>query len=216
MCKPEIRKCLLKFLGANMTIVAPLTVALGIADLVLSIQAACVGGVCAPLDTVLALSYVAVGIWAPIPIFFNGLGAIWISNRPNANNGWLCLLSLFNTIAFAPVIVIVTALEVSTYLETLPQPVNLPALPQQLYAMVAIEITIAVIGGVLFLHALAILYLNCCCRRCLQEEMEYASSPQTRREVYVSGQQTTIPIGGITRCTYPADVKGMNIWSAYR
>jgi len=220
MCKPEIRKCLLKFLGANMTIVAPLTIALGIADLILSREISCPLGVCGPLDTPTALGYVAVGIWAPIPIFFNGLGAIWIASRPNANNGWLCLLSFFNTIAFAPVLVIVTALEISTYLNTFPLLRSLSDLPTDKdRAMVSIEITIAVVGGVLFLHALAILYLNCCCTTCLQEEMENrVPAPQYGREVYAASRPTVVPVGygGHTQYSTPAEVNRMNIWSAYR
>jgi len=199
-----------------MTIASLLTVALGIADLILSIQLVCPNGLCGVLTNKLALTYVAVGIWAPIPIFFNGIGSIWIASRPNANNGWLCLLSFFNTVAFAPVIVIVTAQEIVSVLNLIPGPVNISSFPPKAQAMISVEITIAVVGGVLFLHALAVLYLNCCCTRCLQEEMEHTAVAHVGRDVYVSSQPPVVAIGGQTRYPTSAEINRMNIWSAYR
>jgi len=217
MCRtPEIRKCVLKFLGANMVVVSSATVGLGIADLALTILVWCnqLSRCGTGLTNSLALTYVAVAIWAPLPIFFNGIGAIWIADRPQANTGWLCLLSFLNTCAFGPVIVIVTALEI-TY--KFPQSVVPPDQPSM--AIYGVEVTIAVVGAVLFLHALAVLYLNCCCTSCMQEAMTQTAvvkvdAPGT--EVYIERQDQGYAPRCPTRDHTQDDVDRLNLWSAYR
>jgi hypothetical protein len=204
-----------------MVIFSPITIGLGIADLALMQQFCVQSSLCTSLSDALALTWVAVAIWAPIPIFVNGIGAIWIAGRPFANNGWLCLLSFLNTIAFGPVIVIVTALELAkkfsagvpsmNTITTGSPPVNI--------AMFGIEITIAVIGAVLFLHALAILYLNCCCVNCLHEEMAHTTGPHfdaVGNEVYVERRKTPVNPRGPTPDPAQDEIDRMNIWSAYR
>jgi hypothetical protein len=226
MCKPEIRKCLLKLLGVNMVIFAPITIALGIADLSLYQQLFCnIMSMCVPLTNAGALTWVSVAIWAPLPIFANGVGAIWIANRPFAHTGWLCLLSFLNTIAFGPAIVIITALELSSNkFVGAPQqfPPTLPPQYQSTYlANYGIEITITIIGGVLFLHALAVLYLNCCCSTCIHEEMAHTTNVDAGdQQVYIERRKAPAPAAVTQQCAiqdpYSEDIDRMNMWSAYR
>jgi len=205
-----------------MIIFSPLTVGLGIAALILYKQVICMLntpiGTC-PLTETAALTWVSVAIWAPIPIFVNGLGAVWIANRPQANPGWLCLLSFFNTVAFGPAIVVITALQLG--LNKYPgAPDNLPpivptVLKMPYLAAFGIDIAIAIVGGVLWLHALAVLYLNCCCTSCLKEPMAKGTptpnSADADRVVNVDQPKTPAVLEQGSD-----DADRMNMWSAYR
>lgn len=214
MCHEDVKTCLQKLLGALMIIFSPITIALGIVDLVLTDQIWCAGPGPCMLTNATALTWVAVAIWAPIPIFFNGIGAVWIASRPYANKGWLCLLSFMNTIAFGPAIIVITALEVSSkfpdglekflrmYLAMVPLD-KMKSAQDNITAVFGIEIVICLVGFVLWLHALAVFYLNCCCGTCMAE----MTTP-----VDVSNQPAMLsPANG-----NPQEAERMNMWSAYR
>lgn len=168
-----VRTCAQKLLGTNMCIASPAVIGLGIADVILTYQVFCPGGTCIPLNTALALSWVGVGIWAPLVTFFNGLFAVKMAGRC-PEKSFLCLLSFFATFIFTPILIIIPALEVSYKFPTGPPPDSSTG-----RALFGIEVTIAVAGAVLFLHAFGILWLSCCCRECMHKHMvKGADQPQ--------------------------------------
>lgn len=194
-----------------MAIVSPLVFALGIADVTLTNQWFCTNlQQCTQLTNGIALTWAAVGIWASIPLFLNGLTAFWQANKPpGPHQGWLCLLSFLSTFVFAPAITVISALEASYKFPSMPvsvPPGAPPGASTALQAIFGIEVTLTVVGGVLFLHALGVLYLNCCCGSCIDEA---CCNPQGQYPDQYGAHEYQHHQGN-------NDLNHMNMWSAYR
>lgn len=220
------RSCLLKILGINMSLVSPLAIGLGIADIVLTYQLLCDNPSmreCPPLDTPQALTWVAVGIWAPIPIFLNGIAAAYYAGKPCRDTGALCVLSFMSAAIFAPALAVISALEVAFKFPDGPEiprpPPMMPGMTQPpppspemmreakqvVEALFGIEIALAVIGGVLFLHAVGVFFYTRCCKTYLANQCE-----KTDSTVEIIPPQPTV------QTQDDGDINRMNMWSNNR
>lgn len=107
---------------------------------------------------------------------------------------------------FTPALVVVTALELAYKNPSGPPQPSDPNY-MQTRALFAIEITIAVVGFVLHLHAVGVLYIVCCCKSCLGKHMK-AKPPKPQQQ---QPQQQQKPAEH-----HDDAIDRMNIWSAYR
>jgi len=193
-----------------MCLASAVTIGLGIADVTITFFNC---NPC-PLSTPIALTWVGVGIWASIPVFINGIGAIWISGHLEAHKGWFCLLSFMSTIMFTTALVVISSFEVAQKF-----PSGLPSSPPTMnQVQFGIEIAIAVLGFVLHLHALLLFYYVCCCKQgCKKHEPEAATSkPSLPEPVQQQASQQVPQQPQQPPNDQQSDIDRMNIWSAYR
>lgn len=107
--------------GIITSLLAAASLALGVADVVLTYQTYMVDKKCndnqsaAPCDkNNLVWTWVAVGIWASLPIFIFGILAIRLGKRRNPwGSPWFELLAFLSAFIFAPAMVVLSAMEVS-------------------------------------------------------------------------------------------------------
>lgn len=194
------RKCSFRCLGFLICLLAASTLGLGIADVVINVTQ-CQANPC-EMTNGLILTWVAVGIWASIPVFITGLSLIHHSRKqpeaPLKRNSWLALLLFMSAIFFTAAILGISIAEV-----ILKFPAGAPTMqsPPATQAMFALPIAIAVHGFILHLLTLHLFVGICCCKK------------HTKEATYVQGQG--LPANA---CSHQQEgaVDKMNIWSAYR
>jgi hypothetical protein len=171
-------------MGIILSLLAAATLALGVADVVYTYQTYMVGMSCATNgatqcnQNVLVFTWIAVGIWASIPVFIYGLFLICHSGSA-ATTRPMCveLLVFLCTFVFTPAMVVISSIEVwkgvGIYYWTASSP-----LTSDDTVKAGLPIAIAVLGFIeWFICAIALYYL-CCCQHTVAETTTAACPPQ--------------------------------------
>lgn len=106
--------------GIILSLLAAASLALGVADVVLTYQTYMVdqdcrnnGGLAPCFVNNLVWTWVASGIWASLPIFILGIMAIRLGKRRQpTRSSWFDLFAFISTFIFAPAMIVLSALEV--------------------------------------------------------------------------------------------------------
>jgi len=166
-----------KMFGAVLALMAAATLALGIADVVMTMQTYCTpwttaGPVwCTMTGEPYIWTWVASAIWGSIPIFLAGLFSMCIASNPVGYTRIFALLMILSGVVFAPAILVLTSMELwrgstSQYTfynmnSSLAAGSILPN-PNPYQAKFAIPLVIAILAGIMFLMT-GIVTLNLCC-----------------------------------------------------
>jgi hypothetical protein len=166
--------------GALLALLAATTFALGIADVVLTMQNYCnptgANG-CSTSAEPYIWVWVASGIWASVPIFLAGLFAMCIGRNPVAWTRIFALLCFLSAFVFAPALIVLSAVEAwrgwaapTTFYSfsnggLAPGTIAPATNPYQ--AKFGIPVAIAVLGGIMFLMTGFVTLCLCCCMQCL-------------------------------------------------
>jgi len=197
-----------KMYGAVLAVLAVATLALGIADVVMTMQNYCTPWVttspvwCTMTGEPYIWTWVASGIWGSVPIFLAGLFAMCIGSDPAAWTRGFALLTILSAIVFAPAIIILTSIELwrdgaATYTfytlgnSSLAAGTIMPTTnPYQ--AKFAIPLAIAILGGLMFLMTLIVTLNLCCCMETIGiylaptvEAPVVAAAPVVSKQVYL-------------------------------
>jgi hypothetical protein len=171
-----------KIFGAILSLLAAATLALGIADVVLTKEAYCTPWTtgapmyCSMTGEPYIWTWVASGIWASVPIFLAGLFSMCLSADPGRWTRVFALLIFLSAIVFAPAMIVLSSIELwrgSTSAWTfymlgsslMPGTIMPPTNPYQ--AKFAIPLAIAILGGIMFLMTGAVTLFLCCCMHSL-------------------------------------------------
>jgi hypothetical protein len=105
--------------GIVLSLLAAATLALGIADVVITYQNYMMGKNCQSSKTPaycdpnnLVYTWVGVGIWSSIPVFILGIMAIRRGSKPFSKSSWFELLVFLSAFIFTPAMVVISAIEV--------------------------------------------------------------------------------------------------------
>jgi len=167
-----------KCFGAILALLAAATLSLGIADVVLTMQAYCTPWMtgakywCTTTGEPYIWVWVASGIWGSVPIFLAGIFAMCLSSNPREWTRCFALLIFLSAIVFAPAMIVLNAIELwrggaaqwtfysmgnGTLGAGSIMPMNNPY-----QAKFAIPLVIAILAGIMFLMT-GIVTLNLCC-----------------------------------------------------
>jgi len=167
-----------KMWGAILALLAAVTLALGIADVIMTIQNYCTPWVstspvwCSSTGEPYIWTWVASGIWGSVPIFLAGVFAMCVSANPFSYTRIFALLTILSALVFAPAIIVLTSVELwrggaAQYMfygmsnGALVAANILPSYnPYQ--AKFAIPLVIVILAGIMFLMT-GIVTLNLCC-----------------------------------------------------
>jgi len=167
-----------KIYGALLAILAAATLALGIANVVLTKQAYCEPWMetspvwCSGTKEPYIWTWVAPGIWASVPIFLAGVFAMCISNDPASWTRCFALMIFLSAIVFSPAMIVLSAMEVwrggaADYnFYTMGNSLMMGKIMVQdspYQAKFALPLVICVLGGVMFLMTGIITLILCCC-----------------------------------------------------
>jgi hypothetical protein len=167
-----------KIYGAILSLLAAATLALGIANVVMTKEAYCepweeAGPVwCSNTKEPYIWTWVASGIWASVPIFLAGLTAMCLSGNPAAWTRVFALLIFLSAIVFSPAMIVLSAIEVwrghaSEYSfyklsdSLMEGTIMVEDSPYQ--AKFALPLVIAILGGIIFIMTGIITLTLCCC-----------------------------------------------------
>lgn len=167
-----------KCFGAILALLAAATLSLGIADVVLTMQA-----YCTPWNTAKPVwcsttaepyiwTWVASGIWGSIPIFLAGIFAMCLGSNPREWTRCFALLIFLSAIVFAPAMIVLSAIEIwrggaAQYMfysmgSGSMMPGNILPASNPYQAKFAIPLVIAILAGIMFLMT-GVVTLNLCC-----------------------------------------------------
>jgi hypothetical protein len=193
--------------GIILSLLAAASLALGVADVVLTYQTYMVDQKCKdnvsdpPCDkNNLVWTWVASGIWASLPVFILGIMAIRLGKRSHpSRSSWFELFAFLSAFVFAPAMIVLSALEVYKgskiyYWSALDNSDDL--------AKAIIPIVIAGLGLVEFLMAFIAFAQLCWCRQ------QYATEQiVTHRQRVDVGQRTFVQsnVPAITNGCYSGD-----------
>jgi len=202
-----------KMFGAVLALLAAATLALGIADVVMTMQTYCTPwNTAAPVWCTMTgepyiWTWVASGIWGSVPIFLAGLFSMCISSNPVGYTRIFALLIILSGIVFAPAIIVLTSIELwrgSTSVWTFYNMGNSTSVsagsimpnPNPYQAKFAIPLVIAILAGIMFLMT-GIVTLNiCCCMESmgiyLQPEVAVAPPPVVQQTVVAAPQPPAV------------------------
>lgn len=167
-----------KIYGAILALLAAATLALGIADVVLTKQAYCdpwmegAPAYCSTNKEPYIWTWVAPGIWASVPIFLAGVFAMCISNDPANWTRCFALMIFLSAIVFSPAMIVLSAMEIwrgsaSTWnfykLDSSLMEGNIMVEDGPYQAKFAIPLVIAILGGIMFIMTGIITLILCCC-----------------------------------------------------
>jgi len=167
-----------KIYGALLALMAAATLALGIANVVLTKQAYCepwqemAPVYCSGTKEPYIWTWVAPGIWASIPIFLAGIFAMCISNDPASWTRCFALMIFLSAIVFAPAMIVLSSMELwrghaamwNFYkLENELKEGNIMVEDSPYQAKFALPLVIAILGGIMFIMTGVITLILCCC-----------------------------------------------------
>jgi len=167
-----------KCYGAFLALLAAATLALGIANVVLTKQSYCEPWIegppvyCSGTNEPYIWTWVASGIWASVPIFLAGIFAMCISNDPANWTRCFALLIFLSAIVFSPAMIVLSAMEVwrggaaKWNFYTLGSDLkegNIMVQNSPYQAKFALPLVIAILGGVMFIMTGIITLILCCC-----------------------------------------------------
>jgi len=164
--------------GQVLAFLAAVTLALVVADVILTSQYYCVNGGQGPFCQITANTWpywpvwVAVGIWGSAPVFATGLMAMCAASGDPAKQRNLSFLLVISAVVFTPAIVVISAIEIwrgaaakfSLYSlgnGVQPGTITPPNNPYQ--AKFAIPLAIAILGGIMHIMTAWIVCVTCCC-----------------------------------------------------
>jgi len=105
--------------GILLSLIAAASLALGVADIVVTYQNYMVGWSCSTMTSQaicdpnnLVWTWVGVGIWASIPVFIFGILAIRRGSNPSTQNNWFEFVAFICGFIFTSAMVIISAIEV--------------------------------------------------------------------------------------------------------
>jgi len=158
--------------GIILAVLASATLALGVADVVMTYQTYMVGqqcnvtayqtkwAICDPNN--LIWTWIGIAIWTSIPVFVFGILAIRKGSNPMLQNSWFELLAFVCTFIFIPAMVVISALEVykgvNIYYWMYMSPLKADDL-----AKAIIPIVIACLGFIQFMMCCCAFLDVCCC-----------------------------------------------------
>jgi hypothetical protein len=174
---PMVSAQMFKMYGFILSLLAAATLALGISNVVLTSEA-----YCDPWDEdadptacskePYVWTWIASGIWASAPIFIAGLVAMLLSNNPSGWTRIFAALIFLSAIAFAPAMIILSAIEVwkghssaSNFYklgDSLAEG-NIMVEDSPFQAKFALPLVITILGGIMFLMTGIITMVLCCC-----------------------------------------------------
>jgi len=154
--------------GILLSLLAAASLALGVADIVITYKTYVDGQQCSTYTTPnycdpnnLVWTWVAVGIWGSLPVFIFGVFAICKGSRPMHQFHYFDLLAFLCAFVFSPAIIVLSAIEVykgsSIYYWTAKY------LTQDDLVKAIIPIVIAGLGLIEFLMCLSSFFDLCCC-----------------------------------------------------
>jgi hypothetical protein len=167
-----------KIYGAILALMAAASLALGIADVVLTVE-----GYCSPWNSAAPMycsvtgepyiwTWVASGIWCSIPIFLAGIFAMCLSGNPVRWTRVFALLIFLSAIVFAPGMVVLSGIELwrgwasTCNFYTLNPSLAVGSIvptSNPYEAKFAIPLVIAIIGGIMFVMTAIVTMELCCC-----------------------------------------------------
>jgi hypothetical protein len=169
---------LFKIYGALLALLAAATLALGIANVVLTKQAYCepwqemAPVYCSSTKEPYIWTWVAPGIWASVPIFLAGIFAMCISNDPANWTRCFALMIFLSAIVFSPAMIVLSSMEVWRgsaanwhfyMLDSDLKEGNIMVEDSPYQAKFALPLVIAILGGVMFIMTGIITLILCCC-----------------------------------------------------
>jgi len=180
-----------KMFGAILALLAAATLSLGIADVVLTMQAYCSPWTttspvwCSMTAEPYIWTWVASGIWASIPIFFAGLCSMCLSSNPASWTRLFALLIFLSAIVFAPAMLVLTSVELwrggssiytfySTNTSSITAGSIMPTGANPYQAKFAIPLVIAILAGIMLLMTAAVTINFCCCMESMGLSMDTA------------------------------------------
>jgi hypothetical protein len=167
-----------KIFGAVLALLAAATMALGIANVVLTKQSYCEPWMegapvyCSGTKEPYIWTWVAPGIWASVPIFLAGIFSMCISNDPANWTRCFALFIFLSAIVFSPAMIVLSAMEVwrgaaaqwNFYkLGNQLDMGNIMVANSPYQAKFALPLVIAILGGVMFIMTGIITLILCCC-----------------------------------------------------
>jgi hypothetical protein len=173
-----------KIFGGILAVLAAITLSLAIANVVMTISSFCTPWMseapqyCSTTGEPYIWTWVAVGIWASIPIFIAGISAMCIGSNPEKWTKIFALCIFLSAVVFAPAIIILSAIEVwrgwaanwNFYmmdgLEV--EPGSITAADDAAHTIkFVLPLIIAILGAIMFIMTLAITVALCCCMQWL-------------------------------------------------
>jgi len=167
-----------KIYGAILALLAAATLALGIANVVLTKQAYCepwqegAPVYCSGTKEPYIWTWVAPGIWASVPIFLAGIFAMCISTDPANWTRCFALMIFLSAIVFSPAMIVLSSMELwrghaATWnfykLNNDLMEGNIMVEDSPYKAKFALPLVIAILGGVMFIMTGIITLILCCC-----------------------------------------------------
>jgi len=153
-----------------LSLFAAASLALGVADVVYTYQTYMVGKSCSTNTSpaycnpnVLIFTWIAVGIWASVPVFIYGIIVLRHAGATVMRKS-MCmeLLVFLCTFIFTPAMIVISAIEVWKGMNVFYWTAN--GLPTDDIVKAALPIAIAVLGGIEWLMCAIGLYYCCCCQ----------------------------------------------------
>lgn len=196
---PMCNTHMFKTYGAILSLMAAVTLALGIANVVLTSQAYCDPWMdmdpvyCSNTAEPYIWTWIASGIWASAPIFIAGLYGMCLSSDPTRWARIFALLIFLSALVFAPAMIILSSIEVwrggaskwnfytmgGSLMEG-----NIMVEESPYQAKFALPLVIAILGGVLFLMTGYITMVLCCCMQSIGSNTSSESAVPTTQPIY--------------------------------
>jgi len=195
-----------KTYGIILSLLAAASLALGVADVVYTYQTYMIGKSCSTNTTpaycntnVLVFTWIAVGIWASVPVFFYGLEVLRHSGAAVASKS-MCmeLLVFLCTFVFTPAMIVISAIEVWKGVNVFYWTAN--GLPSDDTVKAALPISIAVLGFIEWLMCAVALYYCCCCQHTMASASTVVTSTNTYQPQPVMVQSATYERPGCQPC----------------
>ena len=192
-----------KIYGAVLAMLAAATLSLGIANVVLTMEAYCNPWTtsaplyCSAVDEPYVWTWVGSGIWGSVPIFFAGLFAMCLSSNPGKWTRVWALLIFLSAIVFAPGICVLSSIEVWRGSESkwnfyklsdgLQVGSIMPDDPP-FEAKFALPLVTAILAAIMFFMTAIVTFMVCCCMQSLgiylpQEVNSFTASTQVVQPV---------------------------------
>jgi len=199
-----------KIYGAILALLAAATLALGIANVVLTKQAYCdpwtegAPTYCSGTKEPYIWTWVASGIWASIPIFLAGIFAMCISNDPASWTRCFALMIFLSAIVFSPAMIVLSAMEVwrggaaNWNFYTLGNNLmegNILVQSSPYQAKFALPLVIAILGGIMFIMTGIITLILCCCMQSIGIYLPHdVPAPVQVQQVYQQAPQPPVVV----------------------
>lgn len=150
----------LQAIGSFLIVLSAAAIGLAIADIVISYSTYVQSGKQSSTITALALVWVAVGIWASIPVFILGALTLWITKHKMRSRGTFILMVFLSFLIFTPAKLIISIIEAWQGSGPL---YSVPPQGGAQQAKFAIPVTIAAIAFVSWLLEMLLAFYVCCC-----------------------------------------------------